>query len=112
MDAKLEVIGVPVSDVDRALAFHTEQVGFHLDHDVRPGNGMRVVQVTPPGSACSVVICEGMPLGEPGSLKGPQLVVEDIDTVRADPASRGVSRVVAKMQVSDRTQAALRARGL
>ncbi len=90
MDLKLEVIGVPVSDVDTAKAFYTEQVGFHLDHDIEPGNGMRVVQMTPPGSACSVVIGEGMPLGEPGTLRGPQLVVEDIDAVRAELAGRGV----------------------
>jgi catechol 2,3-dioxygenase-like lactoylglutathione lyase family enzyme len=90
VDLKLEVIGVPVSDVDTAKAFYTEQVGFHLDHDIEPGNGMRVVQMTPPGSACSVVIGEGMPLGEPGTLRGPQLVVEDIDAVRAELAGRGV----------------------
>jgi catechol 2,3-dioxygenase-like lactoylglutathione lyase family enzyme len=90
VDLKLEVIGVPVSDVDTAKAFYTEQVGFHLDHDIEPGNGMRVVQMTPPGSACSVVIGEGMPLGEPGTLRGPQLVVEDIDAVRAELVGRGV----------------------
>lgn len=67
MDFKLEVIGIPVSDVDAAKAFYTEQVGFDLDHDIRPGNGMRVVQMTPPGSSCSVVIGDGMPLGQPGS---------------------------------------------
>lgn len=66
-------------------------MGFHLDHDIRPNEGMRVVQLTPPGSACSVVIGEGMPLGAPGSVKGVQLVVEDIDAVRAGLAERGVS---------------------
>ncbi len=90
MDLRLEVIGIPVSDVDVAMAFYTEQVGFHLDHDVRPAQGMRVVQMTPPGSSCSVVIGEGMPLGEPGSTKGPQLVVDDIDEARAALAGRGV----------------------
>jgi predicted enzyme related to lactoylglutathione lyase len=90
MDMKLEVIGVPVSDVDTAKAFYIEQVGFHLDHDVTPGEGMRVVQLTPPGSSCSVVIGEGIPLGLPGSTKGLQLVVEDIDTARASLADRGV----------------------
>lgn len=90
MDMKLEVIGIPVSDVDTALAFYTNQVGFRLDHDVRQGEGMRVVQLTPPGSPCSVVIGEGMPLGEPGTTKGPQLVVADIDAVRASLAGRGV----------------------
>ena len=90
MDLKLVVIGIPVSDVDAAKAFYTEQVGFGLDHDIAPAPGMRVVQMTPPGSPCSVVIGEGMPLGEPGSTKGPQLVVEDIDAVGAELTGRGV----------------------
>ena len=90
MDLKLEVVPIPVSDVDAAKAFYTEQVGFGLDHDMRPVEGMRVVQMTPPGSACSVVIGEGMPLGEPGSVKGVQLVVEDVDAVREALAERGV----------------------
>ena len=91
MDLKLEVVPIPVSDVDAAKAFYTEQVGFHLDHDARPNEHMRVVQMTPPGSACSVVIGEGLPLGDPGSLKGVQLVVEDIDAARAALADRGVA---------------------
>jgi len=90
MDMKLEVVPVPVSDVDAAKAFYTEQVGFGLDHDVRPTEAMRVVQMTPPGSACSVVIGEGLPLGAPGSVKGIQLVVEDIDAAREALAGRGV----------------------
>jgi catechol 2,3-dioxygenase-like lactoylglutathione lyase family enzyme len=91
MDMRLEVVPIPVSDVDAAKAFYTEQVGFELDHDIRPGEGgMRVVQMTPPGSACSVVIGEGLPLGAPGSVKGVQLVVEDIDAVREELAGRGV----------------------
>lgn len=90
MDFKLAVIGIPVSDVDTAKAFYTGQVGFGLDHDVRPAEGMRVVQMTPPGSSCSVVIGEGMPLGQPGSTKGPQLVVEDIDAAREALLARGV----------------------
>ena len=90
MDLKLEVVPMPVSDVDAAKAFYTEKVGFNLDHDLEPGGGMRVVQMTPPGSACSVVIGVGMPLGEPGSVKGVQLVVEDIDAVREALADRGV----------------------
>jgi catechol 2,3-dioxygenase-like lactoylglutathione lyase family enzyme len=90
MDLKLEVVPMPVSDVDAAKAFYTERVGFNLDHDVQPGNGMRVVQMTPPGSACSVVIGEGLPLGEPGSVKGVQLVVDDVDAVRAELIDRGV----------------------
>jgi catechol 2,3-dioxygenase-like lactoylglutathione lyase family enzyme len=90
MDLKLEVVPMPVSDVDAAKTFYTEKVGFNLDHDIEPGNGMRVVQMTPPGSACSVVIGVGLPLGEPGSVKGVQLVVEDIDAVREAMAGRGV----------------------
>ncbi len=90
MDMKLQVIGIPVSDVDAAKTFYTEQVGFGLDHDIAPAPGMRVVQMTPPGSDCSVVIGAGMPLGEPGTTKGPQLVVADLDAVRAELAGRGV----------------------
>ncbi|HEX6444048.1 MAG TPA: VOC family protein [Streptosporangiales bacterium] len=90
MDLRLEVVPMPVSDVDAAKSFYVDQVGFHLDHDVRPNGGMRIVQMTPPGSACSVVIGEGLPLGGPGSVKGVQLVVDDIDAVRADLAGRGV----------------------
>ena len=91
MDMKLEVVPVPVRDVDAAKDFYTRQVGFRLDHDVQPNEKMRVVQMTPPGSACSVVIGEGLPLGEPGSVKGVQLVVEDLDAVRSDLAGRGVN---------------------
>jgi catechol 2,3-dioxygenase-like lactoylglutathione lyase family enzyme len=90
MDMKLQVIGIPVSDVDVSMAFYTEQVGFVLDHDITPAPGMRVVQMTPPGSDCSVVIGAGMPLGEPGTTKGPQLVVADLDAVRTELAGRGV----------------------
>jgi catechol 2,3-dioxygenase-like lactoylglutathione lyase family enzyme len=91
MDMKLEVVPIPVRDVDAAKDFYTTQVGFHLDHDARPGETMRIVQMTPPGSACSVVIGEGLPLGEPGSVKGVQLVVEDLDAVRSELAGRGVA---------------------
>ncbi len=91
MQMRLEVVPIPVSDVDAAKGFYTEKVGFHLDHDVRPSEGMRVVQMTPPGSACSVVIGEGLPIGEPGSVKGVQLVVEDVDAVREALAGRGVA---------------------
>jgi catechol 2,3-dioxygenase-like lactoylglutathione lyase family enzyme len=87
---RLEVIGIPVADVDAAKAFYVERVGFRLDHDIRPNEGMRVVQLTPPGSPCSVVIGEGLPLGAPGSTKGMQLVVQDIDAARAALADRGV----------------------
>ena len=93
MDMKLELVPIPVSDIDRAKAFYVEKVGFHADHDVQPGNGMRVVQLTPPGSACSIVIGTGM--GEisemrPGTVKGLHLVVVDIHTTRETLASRGV----------------------
>ena len=91
MDLKLEVVPIPVSDVDAAKTFYAEQVGFHLDHDLRPNERMRVVQMTPPGSACSVVIGEGLPLGAPGSVRGVQLVVEDLEAVREGLAGRGVS---------------------
>ena len=90
MDLKLEVVAIPVADVDAAKAFYTDKVGFNLDHDMQPNEHMRVVQMTPPGSACSVVMGEGLPLGEPGSVKGVQLVVEDIDAVREALAGRGV----------------------
>ena len=90
MDMKLEVVLIPVRDVDAAKAFYADRVGFRLDHDVRPNETMRVVQVTPPGSACSVVLGEGLPQSEQGSLKGVQLVVEDLDAVRAALVERGV----------------------
>jgi catechol 2,3-dioxygenase-like lactoylglutathione lyase family enzyme len=90
MDLKLEVVPIPVADVDAAKAFYTERVGFILDHDARPNEQMRVVQMTPPGSSCSVVIGEGLPLGDPGSVKGVQLVVEDLDAVRDELGGRGV----------------------
>ena len=93
MEMKLEVVPIPVRDVDAAKDFYTRQVGFRLDHDVQPGGNMRVVQMTPPGSACSVVIGVGLPLGEPGSVKGVQLVVEDLDAIRGElAAGRGHQR--------------------
>jgi len=91
MDMKLEVVPLPVRDVDAAKDFYSAKVGFTVDHDVSPNAGMRIVQMTPPGSACSVVIGTGLPLGEPGSVKGVQLVVEDLDAVRSELAGRGVS---------------------
>ncbi|MHA3703169.1 VOC family protein [Jatrophihabitans sp. YIM 134969] len=90
MDMRLLVVAIPVSDVDVAIEFYRDKVGFALDHDVSPGNGMRVVQVTPPGSPTSVVFGVGMPLGEPGTCRAPQLSVDDLDAVRADLVSRGV----------------------
>jgi catechol 2,3-dioxygenase-like lactoylglutathione lyase family enzyme len=90
MDYRLEVIGVPVSDVDHAIDFYVNRVGFHLDHDIEPGPGMRVAQMTPAGSPTSIVIGRGLPLGDPGTTKGMQLVVEDIDGARAELAEKGV----------------------
>jgi catechol 2,3-dioxygenase-like lactoylglutathione lyase family enzyme len=90
MDYRLEVVGIPVSDVDQSIDFYVNRVGFHLDHDIEPGPGMRVAQMTPAGSPTSVVIGRGLPLGDPGSTKGLQLVVEDIDAARAELAGNGV----------------------
>jgi catechol 2,3-dioxygenase-like lactoylglutathione lyase family enzyme len=90
MDYRLEVVVVPVSDVDRAKAFYAEKMGFKVDHDSYPAEGMRVVQLTPPGSACSIVIGTGLADMEPGSIKGLQLVVEDMDTAYAELSGRGI----------------------
>ena len=90
MDWKLEVIVVPVSDVDRAKAFYSGRAGFNVDHDVTPTEGMRVVQLTPPGSGCSIVIGTGMSSAEPGSIRGLQLVVPDIEQARETLLARGV----------------------
>jgi predicted enzyme related to lactoylglutathione lyase len=90
MDYKLELVSVPVSDVDRAKAFYVEQAGFNADHDHKVSEDLRFVQLTPPGSACSIAIGTGTTDAEPGSVKGLQLVVEDADAARDDLASRGV----------------------
>jgi predicted enzyme related to lactoylglutathione lyase len=90
MDMKLELVAVPVSDVDRAKAFYTEKVGFHADHDQRVSEGLRFVQLTPPGSACSIALGEGIVDGPPGSVKGLQMVVADIDAAHAELVERGV----------------------
>jgi catechol 2,3-dioxygenase-like lactoylglutathione lyase family enzyme len=81
---------VPVSDVDRAKAFYSEQLGFNVDVDHRPNEHFRVVQLTPPGSGCSVTIGTGLAPMEPGSLKGLQLVVSDVEAARAQLVERGV----------------------
>ena len=91
MDMKLEVVVVPVSDVDRAKKFYEDQMGFHVDVDTSPVEGFRVVQLTPPGSACSVTIGTGLANMEPGSLKGLQLVVEDVEAARKELQARGVT---------------------
>jgi catechol 2,3-dioxygenase-like lactoylglutathione lyase family enzyme len=90
MDWKLEVVVVPVSDVDRAKHFYADQVGFHVDVDHQATETMRIVQMTPPGSACSVTIGTGLIDSAPGSLKGLQLVVADIAAARAHLVERGV----------------------
>jgi predicted enzyme related to lactoylglutathione lyase len=90
MDYKLELVAVPVSDVDRAKAFYTEQAGFNADHDHTVNENLRFVQLTPPGSACSIAIGQGVVDAEPGSVKGLQLVVESADAARAELAGRGV----------------------
>jgi len=90
MDWTLEVVVVPVSDLDRAKHFYAEQLGFHVDHDTRFGEDTRIMQLTPPGSGCSIVIGKGIVKGEPGSLKGVQLVVSDLEKARAQLVERGV----------------------
>lgn len=91
MEWKLEVIVVPVSDVDRAKRFYSEQVGFVVDVDRQISDAFRVVQMTPPGSACSVTIGKGLSMMAPGSLKGLQLVVSDIEAAHAELVARGVA---------------------
>jgi catechol 2,3-dioxygenase-like lactoylglutathione lyase family enzyme len=91
MDMKLELVPVPVTDVDRAKAFYVEQVGFHDDVDVRVSDTLRFVQLTPPGSACSVVLGEGTTEMAPGSQQGLQMVVADAAAARAELLERGVS---------------------
>lgn len=90
MDWKLELVFIPVTDVDRAKRFYAEQVGFHADHDhtVRPG--LRFVQLTPPGSACSIALGEGLTEMVPGSQKGLQVVVPDVAAAREELLGRGV----------------------
>jgi predicted enzyme related to lactoylglutathione lyase len=90
VDWKLELVAVPVSDVDRAKTFYSEQVGFHLDHDHTVNENLRFVQLTPPGSGCSIAIGEGIVDTPPGSLAGLQLVVEDARAAQAELVARGV----------------------
>src|SRR5262245_18299248 len=91
MDYKLELVLVPVSDVDRAKDFYVQQCGFTLDVDHRPNDDFRVVQITPPVSACSLTIGKGLTIAEPGTCKGTHLVVNDIESARAELMSRGVA---------------------
>ena len=90
MDYKLELVLVPVSDVDRAKAFYTEKVGFNADHDYRVSDELRFVQLTPPGSACSIAIGKGIVESQPGSVRGMQLAVSDINAARRELVERGV----------------------
>ena len=90
MDYKLELIAVPVSDVDRAKAFYVDQAGFNADHDHQVNENLRFVQLTPPGSACSIALGTGILDTPPGSAQGLQLVVADIEAARAELVERGV----------------------
>jgi predicted enzyme related to lactoylglutathione lyase len=93
MDMKLELVPLPVSDVEQSKDFYVNTVGFELDHDVEPGNGMRIIQLTPPGSACSIVIGTGMGNADvsPGSVRNLHLVVTNIDEVRTQLETRGLA---------------------
>jgi predicted enzyme related to lactoylglutathione lyase len=91
MDWKLELVSLPVSDVDRAKDFYTRQVGFNLDHDHTVSDEIRFVQLTPPGSACSIAIGKGLSDAEPGSVKGMQVVVADVAAARKELIANGVA---------------------
>ncbi len=90
MDWKLELVAIPVSDVDRAKAFYVDKVGFNADHDHLVSDEIRFVQLTPPGSACSIAIGNGVSDQPPGSVQGMQVVVSDIEAARAELVERGV----------------------
>jgi catechol 2,3-dioxygenase-like lactoylglutathione lyase family enzyme len=89
VDMKLELVIIPVSDVDRAKAFYTDKVGFNADYDHTVSDEIRFVQLTPPGSACSIAIGRGIVEGEPGSVRGLQMVVADIEAAHAELVRRG-----------------------
>lgn len=91
MDMRLEVVLLPVTDVDRARDFYVNRVGFHLDVDHRPSDEFRVVQMTPPGSSCSITVGIGLDTGQPGSVKGTHLVVSDIEAAVSELSGRGVA---------------------
>jgi catechol 2,3-dioxygenase-like lactoylglutathione lyase family enzyme len=90
MDWKIELVAIPVTDVDRAKTFYVEQVGFHADHDYQVHENLRFVQLTPPGSACSIVLGTGVTEMPPGSQKGVQIVVGDVEAARRGLIDRGV----------------------
>lgn len=96
---KLELVIVPVSDVDRAKAFYTEKIGFHADYDVQVREDLRFVQLTPPGSACSIAIGVGLTTMKPGSIEGLQMVVSDVRAVREELLGRGAP--VSEVDVQD-----------
>jgi catechol 2,3-dioxygenase-like lactoylglutathione lyase family enzyme len=90
MDWKLELVAIPVTDVDRAKAFYVDKAGFNADQDHRVSDELRFVQLTPPGSACSIAIGQGLSDAEPGSVQGMQMVVPDIEAAHAELTGRGV----------------------
>jgi predicted enzyme related to lactoylglutathione lyase len=90
MDWKIELIAVPVSDVDRSKSFYVDQVGFNLDHDHTVSDDLRFIQLTPPGSACSITIGKGITKATPGSVEGLQMVVADVEAARRQLVERGV----------------------
>src|SRR5215218_3321985 len=90
MDWKLELVAIPVSDVDRAKSFYVDRIGFNADHDHRVSDELRFVQLTPPGSGCSITIGTGVTDATPGSVQGLQLVVSDIEAAKAEFESRGL----------------------
>ena len=99
MDMKLQLVAVPVTDVDRAKAFYVDQVGFHLDHDHKVNDQLRFVQLTPPGSACSIVMGLGITEMAPGSQKGLQMVIQDAEAAKAELRGHGVQ--ASDVQVMD-----------
>lgn len=99
MNMRIELVAVPVTDTDRAIDFYVDKVGFNLDHDVKVNDGLRFVQLTPPGSACSIVLGEGITEMPPGSQKGIQMVVSDAEAAHDELGGRGVD--VSDVQVMD-----------
>ncbi len=99
MQMKLELVPVPVTDVDRAKAFYTEKIGFHADFDQQVREGLRFVQLTPPGSACSIVIGVGITTMQPGSIESFLMVVADVKAVREELVKRGVD--ISELDVQD-----------
>jgi hypothetical protein len=103
MEWKLELVAIPVSDVDRAKAFYAEKVGFNADHDHRVSDEVRFVQLTPPGSACSIALGTGISRAEPGSVQGMQMVVPDIEAARAELVGRGWRSAMSRSSLGARS---------